>query len=319
MDKKPQEFTTIEQQIELLKSRNLIFKSEDTAKTILETYGYYNIINGYKDYYVEKCGKDEYYRDGITFEQITSLYFLDRALRNRLFVTILDLEEHLRSVSAYVIAEKFSSQQSEYLKFSNYQNRLTKHKRFSLGEILRKFEKTSKSSKDPIKYHRDTYGNVPPWVLFKGVYLSDLVNFIRLFTPEQKEDVIQKFYGVPNRVIDIHLKNFFMDTLFMCLEYRNLAAHGGRIYNHIPKSIIRITPESTEQLSEIIPNYDRIHDSHSIGMLICALSLFQRQGYVQALKDILNKEVERHCTAYPDDTDYLLECIGISSMVYVAR
>ena len=54
-------------------------------------------------------------------------------------------------------------------------------------------------------------------------------------------------------------------------------------------------------------------------MLICALSLFQRQGYVQALKDILNKEVERHCTAYPDDTDYLLECIGISSMVYVAR
>ena len=135
MDKKPQEFTTIEQQIELLKSRNLIFKSEDTAKTILETYGYYNIINGYKDYYVEKCGKDEYYRDGITFEQITSLYFLDRALRNRLFVTILDLEEHLRSVSAYVIAEKFSSQQSEYLKFSNYQNRLTKHKRFSLGEI----------------------------------------------------------------------------------------------------------------------------------------------------------------------------------------
>lgn len=54
MEKKPQEFTTIEQQIELLKSRNLVFKSEKNAKIILESYGYYEIINGYKDFYIKK-------------------------------------------------------------------------------------------------------------------------------------------------------------------------------------------------------------------------------------------------------------------------
>lgn len=54
MKKEPQEFTTINQQIDLLKSRNLIFKSEKNAKIILESYGYYEIINGYKNFYVEK-------------------------------------------------------------------------------------------------------------------------------------------------------------------------------------------------------------------------------------------------------------------------
>lgn len=138
MEKKPQEFTTIEQQIELLKSRNLVFKSEKNAKIILESYGYYEIINGYKDFYVEKTNSTERYRDGITFEQIASLYSLDHSIRNQLIVTLLDLESHLRAATSYVIAESFSSTQSEYLKFSNYQNRSTKYKRFSLGSILDK-------------------------------------------------------------------------------------------------------------------------------------------------------------------------------------
>ena len=319
MEKKPQEFTTIEQQIELLKSRNLVFKSEKNAKIILESYGYYEIINGYKDFYVEKTNSTERYRDGITFEQIASLYSLDHSIRNQLIVTLLDLESHLRAATSYVIAESFSSTQSEYLKFSNYQNRSTKYKRFSLGSILDKFNKVAHSSKEPIKYHMDTYGNVPPWVLLKGIYLSDLVNFIRLLKPNEKEKLIHKIYSIPVELIDTHLKNFFTDTLFMCLEYRNLAAHGDRIYNHIPKSIIRVTSDSEKELSELIPNFNHINNSHSLGTLIYALSLFKKQEYVHSLQQVIEKEIKRHCSAYPDDLEYLLDSVGIASMVTITR
>lgn len=319
MEKKPQEFTTISQQIELLKSRNLTFKSEESAKQILEVYGYYNIINGYKDFYVEKNNGDERYRDGITFEQIHSLFALDHTIRNQLFITLLDLEEHLRAVTSYVISESFSSDQSEYLKFSNYQNRKTKYKRFSLGSILDKFKHVANSSKEPIRYHRETYGNVPPWVLFKGIYLSDLVNFIRLLKPAEKNSVLHKIYNLPEDAITDDLKNFFTDTLFMCLEFRNLAAHGGRIYNYNPKSIIRITPESIENLSKLIPNFEHIITTHSIGMLIFAVMIFARKDYVFSLQQIIDQEIKRHCTAYPDDLDYLLDSMGISSMVTVIR
>lgn len=317
MDKNPQEFTTIDQQIEILKSRNLIFKSEANAKKVLSIYGYYEIINGYKDFYVEKNKDSEKYRNGITFEQITSLFYLDHSIRNQLIVTLLDLENHLRATTSYIVAEAFSSSQNNYLKFSNYQNRKTNKKRFSLGNILDKFNNVSMSNKEPIKYHRETYGNVPPWVLFKGIYLSDLVNFIRLLKPTQKENLISKIYGIPKNIIDKHLKDFFTDTLFMCLEYRNLAAHGGRIYNHAPNSVIRVTSESEEHLAKIIPNFKNINNSHSIGTLIYALMLFERNSYADSLKKIIKSEVERHCTSYPDDMDYLLKSVGINAMVTI--
>ena len=42
-------FKTIDQQISILQSRNLLFHNKETAAKNLERYGYYEIINGYKD------------------------------------------------------------------------------------------------------------------------------------------------------------------------------------------------------------------------------------------------------------------------------
>ncbi len=41
-------FTTIRQQIELLKSRGVVFPDEFKAMEILEREGYYSVVNGYK-------------------------------------------------------------------------------------------------------------------------------------------------------------------------------------------------------------------------------------------------------------------------------
>ncbi|WP_206424107.1 hypothetical protein [Vaginisenegalia massiliensis] len=42
-------FKTIDEQIEILTSRKLIIKNEDAAKESLMRFGYYEIINGYKN------------------------------------------------------------------------------------------------------------------------------------------------------------------------------------------------------------------------------------------------------------------------------
>lgn len=46
------QYTTVEQQIQKLKSQKLLFEDENIAKQTLKTYGYYNIINGYRDPYI---------------------------------------------------------------------------------------------------------------------------------------------------------------------------------------------------------------------------------------------------------------------------
>ena len=47
-------FKTIDEQIEILKNRNLMFLNENKARTILKNYSYYDIVNGYKDILLDK-------------------------------------------------------------------------------------------------------------------------------------------------------------------------------------------------------------------------------------------------------------------------
>ena len=71
-----------------MKKRGLSFISEKTAYELLEIYGYYNIINGYKEPYISKSKYSEQYKPGVTFEQIYSLFCLDHAIRNELMLIL---------------------------------------------------------------------------------------------------------------------------------------------------------------------------------------------------------------------------------------
>ncbi len=46
------EYTTAEQQIEKLRSQNLIILNEERAKLNLQSFGYTNLIKGYREPYI---------------------------------------------------------------------------------------------------------------------------------------------------------------------------------------------------------------------------------------------------------------------------
>lgn len=139
------EFTTIDEQIEILKNRHLLFNDESIAKDLLQIY---------------------------------SLFHLDSELRYSVLTSMLSLEEHLRSVTSYVIGEHFGSDESIYLKRENYKDRAVANQKFSLDSILKTMHQALYSQRYPILYHRQKYNNVPPWILVKGIYMNTLINFI---------------------------------------------------------------------------------------------------------------------------------------------
>ena len=53
------EFKTIDEQIELLKNRNLHIKNLAIAREILSNNNYYYLINGYKDVFLNKNSREE--------------------------------------------------------------------------------------------------------------------------------------------------------------------------------------------------------------------------------------------------------------------
>ncbi|MBR2252111.1 MAG: Abi family protein, partial [Neisseriaceae bacterium] len=229
-------FTDFEQQIKILKQRNLSFISEEFAYVSLRRFGYYNIINGYKDPYTEKDKNgEEFYKKGTTFEQIFSLYQLDRNLRNTVINSMLEIEDNLRNAIAHIIAEAFTAEEVQYLDRIHYRSGKNRDGKTQLDYIINKFNKILQDQTlEPIKYYQETYKNVPPWVLLKGASFGNLSNFSKLLRSAQKNKVISLLYDMREEIIaaDELIKNLFSDTIFVCLDYRNRAAHGGRIYNY---------------------------------------------------------------------------------------
>lgn len=130
------EYTTAEQQIEKLKSQNLIILDEEHARLSLQAFGYTNLIKGYREPYIIRSNGIISYRMGVTFEQICSLYILDKNLRNAVMASMQDLEEYIKEAAADVVAKSFGTHQDDYLKYRNYQNKTKRKYRFSLPGIL---------------------------------------------------------------------------------------------------------------------------------------------------------------------------------------
>lgn len=294
------EYTTPEQQIKKLISQKLSFEDENQAKLILQTYGYYNIINGYRDPYITREYGEKKYHPDVTFEQIFSLFSLDHSIRDAVVLSMIDLEEHLRAVVADIVAESFGSDHNEYLKTNNYRDRKVKQPHFSRRFILDDLKKIAETStKQPIKYYRENHKIVPPWILLKGIPFGTLVNFTRLLKGPQKDKLVCIFYGnkVTDKNIDIY-KDLLADSLAMCYEYRNLAAHGGRIYNYIPKSNIRF--------------FEKTDLHKGLPQLVNVLKQFEYNQPYRTLNKELIDALNIYCHSYPNDLYRIEQATGFS-------
>lgn len=298
-------YSTPEQQILKLKHQSLIINDEDFAIEQLQTYGYFNLIKSYRDPYTIKVDGNIVYRSGVTFEQIYSLYVLDKNLRNAVINSMLDLEEHLKAVTSDVLAQSFGVTPESYLKFRNFRDKKKSKSRFSLSGILKSLNQTLATDKDPICHYRENHGAVPPWILMKSVYFSTVVNFINLFKPNEQSMIANILYPDEiTQIDDSELRSFMLDTLFICLEYRNLAAHGGRTYNYICNSSFRQPPSL-----KILHGPSEVR---GFSQLVLLLSAFKYDGPYDHLLNVLNKEVDRHCRQYPEDITYLATILNVN-------
>ena len=308
------EFSTIEEQIEKLKSQHLLIEDEQKAYDSLSLFGYSNLIKSYREPYVITTDTGKIYRSGVTFDQLCSLYMLDKNLRNGVMAAMQDLEEHIKELSATVIASSFGTHQDEYLQYRHYRNKRKRIDRFTLSGILKTMRKALDTDKDPIHHYNEEHGIVPPWILFKSIYFSTIINFIDQFKIAEQNKLIHKLYDTDSISLEEpNLRMLMMDTLYICLGYRNMAAHGSRIYNYNCPNALRIP--------EIFGNSFSLKIS-GFGQLLFVLSLLNYQSPFIGLQDILNEEVNRHCSNYPQDVTYLGQILNLDivpqAIVYVS-
>ena len=243
-------FKTVEEQIEILKSRGLIIKDEERALSFLKNNNYYELINGYKDFFIDKNKTEEekkdVYRNDIAFEDIVSLYEFDFETRAIILKGILKIENIIKTKLAYYFSEKYN-QEYNYLNIHNYNDKIKSVKIIADISNIIKINMVSSKSEDMrniLEYYLEKHQNVPLWVLIKKFTFGKLSKFYSALIEEIQFkicDDIEEFYLKEyNKSISMNNK-----TLSQMLEFinivRNICAHNEKLYNIRYKKIKNVS------------------------------------------------------------------------------
>lgn len=257
MEKK--EYKTYRQLVAKLRSRGMIIgKGSQGSRVmrVLEQENYYNVINGYKELFLERSAgetSDEVYKQGTTFDEVYALYCFDREVRAIYLKYLLKLENSLKTVISHEFSAIYGH--DNYLKMENFQstastdqgelNYIAKKNKLQLPVDLQKVQKISAEenteavikligdihqelARQMSKHHQvvthymTDHGYIPLWVLVNVLTFGKMTNFYLHMKDEDKKKVA-KFYSVP--VKELHK---YMNMLSMA---RNKCAHDERFFD----------------------------------------------------------------------------------------
>lgn len=221
-----------EQLYHLEQNKNLLITDYGYARSMLEQIGYFALISGYKAPFKNLTTKN--YRDGVTFEDIVALYNFDKELRELSLKYILQVERHIRSLLSYHFTQKHGASQECYLNLKNYSSIPS----YSAGisRLVSTLDNLANRNSDYpyINHQRKTHGNVPLWVLISALSLGSLSKFCQYTTSDIQTKISLNFTHVN--------ENQLVKFLKVLTKFRNVCAHGERLFSFQTKDDIPDTP-----------------------------------------------------------------------------
>lgn len=229
---------TIEQQIEILKSRGLIIEDEQQAKKVLLSVNYYN-FTGYLYTYRQSNG--DY--SGITFNKAYRIYLCDKRIKSVILYAIEIVEHNLKTKIAYIMGNLLGG--TSYLAADNYVNQDEYRKLVQLfQQAVYRNEKL-----EFVKHHLDEYGGVfPIWVAIELFTLGMVRNCYRNLKTSIQKRIAAEF----------HVGAVYLCSWIDCIsQLRNMCAHYMRLYRanmqKTPKkSKLHNTQEMSNRIFDII-------------------------------------------------------------------
>lgn len=213
-------------QIGILKSRGVIIKNKRIAKQLIRNTNYYNLINGYKEPFLQSNTSYEKYFSGTTFEEIYALYEFDRKLRIITLEYILEIEKQVKSLIACCFSKVHGHK--NYLKLENFDT-LGQKKYGQVSNLLSSLYKKISLNIDKdlsVSHYVSGKNYIPLWVLVNTLSMGDISKFYSNMVQRERNDVARRLkWGVREHQLASCL--FFLSTI------RNRCAHDERLYSYL--------------------------------------------------------------------------------------
>ena len=222
-------FQSIDDQIQLLLSRDLVINKVDYAKSFLLTQNYYNIINGYGNFFPHTGDK---YSNKTTFNEIAQLYNFEREIKQAFLQATLDIETHLKSTFAYRFAEEYPLLQYPYLNINCYANNRTLNVIGTISRLSTKINRYKQKQNHSISHYVRNYDNVPIWVLANYLEFGELKHMLINSIPKIQNNVAKDMMlfindqSINSSIFPPEIMLSFIDNIN---DIRNVCAHNNRL------------------------------------------------------------------------------------------
>lgn len=277
------EFKTIEEQIEILKERNLVI-NEENAKEIFKDNNYYYLINGYKDLFLDKNSKEEKYVEGATLEEIFALYRFDSELRSIFLKYILKIERRMDTYIAYEFSKQYGEQ--NYLIGTNFNNnsKITDLKIKSLiADINSNVSTQIRSGNKMLSHYLTQYGYIPLWVLIRIITFGQISKFYDLMKQQDQNKVAKKF-GVREKELKTYIHNLAI--------IRNICAHDEKLYDIRLKNTI-MKNHVHKNLNLDLQNRQYSNGYKDLFSIVIILKVLLEEKEFRKFYNIITNEIEK--------------------------
>lgn len=252
-------FKTIDEQIEILRSKGMVFEDYDKAREILMRENYF-FLNGYRSPFLMNGTKR--FIEGTTFEELYSLFTFDRFFRNIIFKNVLIVENNYKSIYSYVLSKKYGYKEKDYLNINNFDR--SKEKNRQINDLLRKLKRQIRINgyqHQATSHYINNYGYIPMWVGVKVLSFGLMSELFTILKSEDRKEIADYYNLSPEKIEN------YMSIL---ANYRNLCAHEYILFNHETQKTIA---DTTFHLQLGIPKVDDeyIYGKHDIFALLIIL------------------------------------------------
>ena len=253
-------FRTIDEQLDILKSKGLTIEDYDKAKEILLRENYF-FLNGYRSPLLVSGSKR--FIDGSTFEELYALFTFDRYFRNIIFKNLLIVENNYKSIFSYVLSKKYGYKEKDYLNADNFDKNREKAKQ--INDLIRKLKRQIRINgyqHSATSHYINNYGYIPLWVGVKVLSFGLMGELYSILKQEDKDEIATYYNNIDADALG--------DYLSILSNYRNLCAHEDILYNHETQKAIGDTKyHALLDIPKVDDEY--IYGKHDIFALIIIL------------------------------------------------
>lgn len=226
--------TTLEEQIQILRSRGMLINNEEKAKEVLSDIGYYRL--GFYWFpmeidYPNKNNRNHLFKDTADFDDTVRLYYFDFKLRNILLKYLSRIEISFKTSLIYFVSNRYDLHPTWFVNPIIVNRSFIQN--FDVEVYNSKFKNNKVIARHHKKYVNDKYA--PAW---KTLEFMTLGGVISLYTSLNNNDLKRKIASIYN----INRVEVFENYIILIRDIRNVCAHGNILYDFAPIRSIRKGP-----------------------------------------------------------------------------